>query len=88
VQTEDSIFEREIEDEVLPPVRELGIGFVAYSPLTSLFEWPAARAQSARALTTPFDAEDRPPSTRPPRQPAHAIVATAPGGAAASASMR
>jgi aryl-alcohol dehydrogenase-like predicted oxidoreductase len=27
------VFEREIEDEVLPTLRELGIGFVAYSPL-------------------------------------------------------
>ena len=33
VQTEYSVFEREVEDEVLPTVRELGIGFVAYSPL-------------------------------------------------------
>ena len=33
VQTEYSIFEREVEDAVLPTVRELGIGFVAYSPL-------------------------------------------------------
>jgi aryl-alcohol dehydrogenase-like predicted oxidoreductase len=33
VQTEYSIFEREVEDEILPTLRELGIGFVAYSPL-------------------------------------------------------
>jgi aryl-alcohol dehydrogenase-like predicted oxidoreductase len=33
LQTEYSIFERAIEAEVLPCVRELGIGFVAYSPL-------------------------------------------------------
>jgi aryl-alcohol dehydrogenase-like predicted oxidoreductase len=33
VQTEYSIFEREVEDAVLPTVRELGIGFVPYSPL-------------------------------------------------------
>ncbi len=33
VQTEYSIFEREVEDEILPTVRELGIGFVPYSPL-------------------------------------------------------
>ncbi len=33
LQTEYSIFEREIEDTVLPVLRELGIGFVAYSPL-------------------------------------------------------
>jgi aryl-alcohol dehydrogenase-like predicted oxidoreductase len=33
LQTEYSIFERAVEDEILPTVRELGIGFVAYSPL-------------------------------------------------------
>jgi len=33
LQTEYSIFERDVEREVLPLVRELGIGFVAYSPL-------------------------------------------------------
>jgi aryl-alcohol dehydrogenase-like predicted oxidoreductase len=33
VQTEYSIFEREVEDQILPTVRELGIGFVPYSPL-------------------------------------------------------
>ncbi len=33
LQTEYSIFERQVEAEVLPTVRELGIGFVAYSPL-------------------------------------------------------
>src|SRR5256712_7369304 len=31
--TEDSLWSRDPEDEVLPTVRELGIGFVAYSPL-------------------------------------------------------
>jgi aryl-alcohol dehydrogenase-like predicted oxidoreductase len=33
LQTEYSLWSREIEDEILPTVRELGIGFVAYSPL-------------------------------------------------------
>lgn len=33
LQTEYSIFERAVEVEVLPVLRELGIGFVAYSPL-------------------------------------------------------
>jgi len=33
LQTEFSLFERSVEDDVLPTVRELGIGFVAYSPL-------------------------------------------------------
>ncbi len=33
LQTEYSLFSREPEDEILPTIRELGIGFVAYSPL-------------------------------------------------------
>jgi aryl-alcohol dehydrogenase-like predicted oxidoreductase len=33
LQTEYSLWERGIEDEILPVVRELGIGFVPYSPL-------------------------------------------------------
>jgi aryl-alcohol dehydrogenase-like predicted oxidoreductase len=33
VQTEYSLWSRDVEAEVLPTVRELGIGFVAYSPL-------------------------------------------------------
>jgi aryl-alcohol dehydrogenase-like predicted oxidoreductase len=33
LQTEYSIFSREPEDDILPTLRELGIGFVAYSPL-------------------------------------------------------
>ncbi len=33
LQTEYSLFEREVEDTVLPVLRELGIGFVPYSPL-------------------------------------------------------
>lgn len=33
LQTEYSIFERAVEAEILPLLRELGIGFVAYSPL-------------------------------------------------------
>ncbi len=33
LQTEYSLWTRDVEDEILPVVRELGIGFVAYSPL-------------------------------------------------------
>ena len=33
LQTEYSLFTRDVEAEILPAVRELGIGFVAYSPL-------------------------------------------------------
>ncbi|MHB8059892.1 MAG: aldo/keto reductase [Gaiellaceae bacterium] len=33
LQTEYSLWTRDVENEILPTVRELGIGFVAYSPL-------------------------------------------------------
>jgi len=33
LQTEYSLWTRDVEQEILPTVRELGIGFVAYSPL-------------------------------------------------------
>lgn len=33
LQTEYSIFERDVETDILPVLRELGIGFVPYSPL-------------------------------------------------------
>jgi aryl-alcohol dehydrogenase-like predicted oxidoreductase len=33
LQTEYSLWSRDPEDEILPTVRELGIGFVAYSPI-------------------------------------------------------
>jgi aryl-alcohol dehydrogenase-like predicted oxidoreductase len=33
LQSEYSLWSREVEDEILPTCRELGIGFVAYSPL-------------------------------------------------------
>jgi aryl-alcohol dehydrogenase-like predicted oxidoreductase len=33
VQSEYSLFSRDVEERVLPAIRELGIGFVAYSPL-------------------------------------------------------
>ena len=33
LQSEYSLWERSVEEEILPTVRELGLGFVAYSPL-------------------------------------------------------
>ena len=33
LQSEYSLFSRDVEDEILPTVRELGVGFVPYSPL-------------------------------------------------------
>jgi aryl-alcohol dehydrogenase-like predicted oxidoreductase len=57
LQTEYSLWERHVEKEILPTVRELGIGFVPYSPLgrgfltgkiTSLAELGAKDARSQR----------------------------------------
>src|ERR671910_722336 len=51
LQTEYSLWTRDAEDEILPTVRELGIGFVAYSPL--------GRGFLSGAITKPEDlAED------------------------------
>jgi aryl-alcohol dehydrogenase-like predicted oxidoreductase len=33
LQSEYSLFTREVEDEIMPTVREIGVGFVPYSPL-------------------------------------------------------
>ncbi|MEH1920658.1 aldo/keto reductase [Nostoc sp.] len=47
LQTEYSLWSREPEDEILPTVRELGIGFVSYSPL--------GRGFLSGAITSPDD---------------------------------
>ena len=44
LQTEYSLWTRDPEDEILPTVRELGIGFVAYSPLGRGFLTGAIRS--------------------------------------------
>ncbi|MHB9145828.1 MAG: aldo/keto reductase [Symbiobacteriia bacterium] len=49
LQTEYSLWSREPEDAILPTVRELGIGFVAYSPL--------GRGFLSGAIKTPEDLE-------------------------------
>ena len=52
LQTEYSLWSRDPEDEILPTVRELGIGFVAYSPLGRGFLSGAYRS------IDDFDADD------------------------------
>jgi len=70
LQTEYSIFEREVETDVLPVLRELGIGFVPYSPLGRGFltgevkpasEYPAddMRSWDARWQGENYDANVR-----------------------------
>src|SRR3546814_5904015 len=45
LQSEYSIWERDIEDEILPVCREHGIGFVPYSPLGRGFLAGAVRSR-------------------------------------------
>jgi len=64
LQTEYSLWSREPEDEILPTVRELGIGFVAYSPLgrgflTGAFQSPDDFApDDYRRLSPRFQGEN------------------------------
>ncbi len=51
LQTEYSLWSREPEDEILPTVRELGIGFVAYSPLGRGFL--TGQIRRASTISTP-----------------------------------
>ena len=58
LQTEYSLWSRDIEAEILPTVRELGIAFVAYSPLgrgflTGTFEKPSDLADDSRTQRFP-----------------------------------
>jgi aryl-alcohol dehydrogenase-like predicted oxidoreductase len=52
LQTEYSVWTRDVEDDILPTVRELGIGFVPYSPLGRGFLTGEIRAVDA------LDADD------------------------------
>ncbi len=59
LQTEYSLWTRDPEPEVLPTCRNLGVAFVAYSPL--------GRGFLTGAIKSPedFDADDTPPSASP-----------------------
>lgn len=46
VQTEYSLWTRDVEQDILPAVRELGIGFVAYSPLGRGFLTGAVKGET------------------------------------------
>jgi aryl-alcohol dehydrogenase-like predicted oxidoreductase len=65
LQSEYSLWTREVEAEILPTTRELGIGFVAYSPLGRGF----------LAGSTPTEADDR--RHQHPRFHADAVAANA-----------
>lgn len=59
LQSEYSLWTREVEDEILPTTRELGIGFVAYSPLGRGFLAGAepSEADDRRNIHPRFQAE-------------------------------
>ena len=67
LQTEYSLWTRDVEDEILPTVRELGIGFVAYSPLGRGFltgRVPHARRPRPRATSARTPRASRPRTSR------------------------
>lgn len=59
LQTEYSLWSRDPEEEILPTCRELGIGFVAYSPL--------GRGFLAHQITKPEDLDDNDSRRKNPR---------------------
>ena len=71
LQTEYSLWSRDPEDQILPTVRELGIGFVAYSPLGRGFLTgpdPLARRPRCRRLASAgaaFPGRELPAQSRP-----------------------
>ena len=77
LQTEYSLFERQVEPEILPAVRELGIGFVPYSPLGRGFLTGATpsrrrvrrRTTCAAGTTAGSPATTSATSRRSPRSP-------------------
>ncbi|MEE1621875.1 aldo/keto reductase [Zafaria sp. J156] len=70
VQSEWSVFSRDVEQRVLPTVRRLGIGFVAYSPL--------GRGQLAGAAASGMALDDADARRRFPRFDPLAAVRNAP----------
>jgi aryl-alcohol dehydrogenase-like predicted oxidoreductase len=52
LQTEYSLWNRDPEDEILPTIRELGIGFVPYSPLGRGFRPARSRLPTISLPTT------------------------------------
>ena len=53
LQTECTLWTRHAEEELLPLCQELGIGYVAYSPLGRGFHGPAPRRGRRRRANSP-----------------------------------
>jgi aryl-alcohol dehydrogenase-like predicted oxidoreductase len=91
LQTEWSLWERGVEAEILPTVRELGIGFVPYSPLgrgfltgRSAASRTSSRATSARTASPGSSARTSSATSRS----SSASTRSPPGSAARRASSR
>ena len=73
VQTEYSLWTRDVEAKVLPTLRELGIGFIAYSPLgTGLSDWEdriAGGSRGGRRSTGHAPIPEREPGRQPGNRP-------------------
>src|SRR6195952_5352814 len=70
LQTEYSLWTRDVEDEILPLLRELGIGFVPYHPLDTACSPDRSAASTTSATAT---------GARPiPASPATTSIATSP----------
>ena len=72
LQTEYSLFTRDLEDEILPTIRELGIGLVPYSPLgrgilTGAITSTDALSESDSRRSRPVPAVHRRRARRQPR---------------------
>ena len=79
LQTEYSIWERDVEDEILPTCRELGIGFVPYSPLGRGF---LAGGISSLGDLAPDDWRHNDPRYSPENLPKNLAIVDAIGGVA------
>ena len=67
LQTEYSLWSRDPEAEILPTVRELGIGFVPYSPLgAGSSPVPSARSTSSTTATSARPTRASPTATSTP----------------------
>jgi aryl-alcohol dehydrogenase-like predicted oxidoreductase len=79
LQTEYSLWCREVEAEILPTCRELGIGFVAYSPLgrgflTGTIQQPEDLAEGDRRREHPRFAPENLARNRPLLDPLRALA--------------